>query len=72
LVDLGRHLGLFEPKRKHDGKVEVVMSESLSTGAISRLSRTCTIAGNRRPAAASRSWTASLMVGWSTTFEVIE
>jgi phage terminase small subunit len=24
LVDLGRHLGLFEPKRKHDGTVEVV------------------------------------------------
>jgi hypothetical protein len=31
LVDLGRHLGLFDTKRKHDGKVEVDISDVRDT-----------------------------------------
>jgi phage terminase small subunit len=43
LVDLGRHLGLFEPKRKHDGKVEVVTN--VREFIISRIER---LAASRR------------------------
>ena len=38
LVDLGRHLGLFETKRKHDGKVEVEISDVRDT-ILKRLAR---------------------------------